>query len=224
MKVCKGYINSIYSGSAVDGTGLRVVVFFSGCNLTCKFCHNPETLFIAGQEISVEELTKKVLRYKGYLKNGGVTLSGGEPFLQKDFALSVIEELKKHGIKTAIETNGHIVDEELIKASEYLIVDVKNQEQKDLTVYRDFLNACQKLQKGVELTSVIVKAVNDKEEDVNALKCLKTQFSCVFNIRLLPFHKLCEEKYKKLNREFLYKDRLEPTKEDMQKLQSLVEK
>lgn len=222
MKVCKGYINSIYSGSAVDGKGLRVVVFFSGCNLRCKFCHNPETLYLKGQEVSVEEIINKVLRYKTYIKKGGVTLSGGEPFLQKEFSINLIKELKNHGILTAIETNGHIVDNDLIKECEYLIVDVKNQEEKDLSLYRKFLSVCQNLNKQVELTSVIVKGVNDTKSDMLNLKNLKEEFSCVTNIRLLPFHKMCVEKYAKLDKEFLYKDKQEPSKEDIESLKTFL--
>ncbi len=222
MKVCKGYINSIYSGSAVDGKGLRVVVFFSGCNLHCKFCHNPETLYLKGQETTVEELVNKILRYKAYIKKGGVTLSGGEPFLQKEFALNVIKELKNHGIQTVIETNGHLIDKDLIKESEYLIVDVKNQEEKELLKYRQFLSLCQQLDKKVELTSVIIKEVNDSETDILPLKKLKEEYSCVTNIRLLPFHKMCVEKYEKLDKEFLYKDKIEPSREDIERLKAFL--
>ena len=93
MKKCKGFIDSIYSGSAVDGKGLRVVVFFAGCNLRCPFCHNPETLFQKGQETDVDTLVKRIKRYSAYIKRGGVTLSGGEPFLQRDFALNLIQTL-----------------------------------------------------------------------------------------------------------------------------------
>ena len=86
MDQCKARIDSIYNGSAVDGKGLRCVVFFTGCNMRCGFCHNPETWTEKGMEISLSDLVAKIMRYKSYIKNGGVTLSGGEPFLQADFA------------------------------------------------------------------------------------------------------------------------------------------
>ena len=59
-----GYIESVYSGSGVDGKGLRVVVFFSGCNLRCPFCHTPETLFRQGEEYSIDKIVAKIKRYK----------------------------------------------------------------------------------------------------------------------------------------------------------------
>src|SRR5574344_1722301 len=120
MADCKGYIDSVYSGSCVDGKGLRAVVFTSGCSLRCPFCHNPETLYGKGEETDVKTLGNRLLRYADYL-TGGVTISGGEPFLQADFCISLIDFLSKHGIKTAIETNGHICDERLIARAEYLI-------------------------------------------------------------------------------------------------------
>lgn len=204
MKLSNGYVSSIYNGSAVDGDGLRCVVFFSGCNLKCGFCHNIETLLIKGQEYSVEQLATKLLRYKNYITNGGVTLSGGEPFLQADFCIDLISVLAQNGVKTAIETNGHLVNEKLIALSEYLIVDIKNQETNDLTCYKEFLSTCQKLGKRVELTCVIIENLNDSEQKLAQLKGLKEEFSCVTNIRLLPFKKLCEEKYKKLGVCFPY--------------------
>ena len=102
MKLSNGYVSSIYNGSAVDGDGLRCVVFFSGCNLKCGFCHNIETLLLKGQEYSVNDLVAKLLRYKNYITNGGVTLSGGEPFLQADFCIDLISVLAQNGVKTAI--------------------------------------------------------------------------------------------------------------------------
>ena len=80
---------------------------------------------------------------------------------------------------------------------------LKNQEEKDLSLYRKFLSVCQSLNKQVELTSVIVKGVNDTKTDMLNLKRLKEEFTCVTNIRLLPFHKMCVEKYEKLDKEFL---------------------
>ena len=90
----EGRIQSVYAGSGVDGKGLRVVVFFYGCNLRCPFCHNPETLY--GDRFKVfsdEEVVAQIKKYKSYIKRGGVTLSGGEPFCQAEFAKSIIKKL-----------------------------------------------------------------------------------------------------------------------------------
>ena len=62
MTVRNGFIDSVYCGSGVDGKGLRVVVFLCGCNLRCKFCHNPETLYKKGNEVTAEEVYEKCLK------------------------------------------------------------------------------------------------------------------------------------------------------------------
>lgn len=88
MKECNGKIHSIESMALVDGPGIRVAVFFQGCNLRCIYCHNPDTWDCKeGYEISSKELLKKIVRYKPYFNksNGGVTFSGGECLIQKDF-------------------------------------------------------------------------------------------------------------------------------------------
>ena len=106
MEKCKARIDSIYNGSAVDGKGLRCVIFFTGCNMRCGFCHNPETWTEKGNEITLSELVARIKRYKSYIKNGGVTLSGGEPFLQADFCKELIKALHQESISVIIETNG----------------------------------------------------------------------------------------------------------------------
>lgn len=215
MTACNGFIDSVYCGSGVDGRGLRVVVFLSGCNLRCKFCHNPETLYKRGEEVSANEIFQKCLKYKGYIRRGGVTLSGGEPFLQKEFCLELIKLLHSADIHVLTETNGQIADERLILANDGFIVDVKNQETDDLSVYDRFLSVCDKLKKPVTLTDVLIPEVNDDKMKIRALGDLKARHGCVEKIRFLPFHKMCAEKYERLGEKFLYADKREPTDDEL---------
>jgi len=101
-----GYIHSIESMGTLDGPGIRTVVFFQGCPLKCKFCHNIDTNFPKmGQEYTPEELFKKVIRNQEYWKNGGgVTISGGEPVMQPEFLLEFLKLLKENNIHTAVDT------------------------------------------------------------------------------------------------------------------------
>ena len=91
-----GKIHSVFSGGTVDGPGIRFVVFTQGCPLRCQFCHNPDTWKIgSGEERSVDDLIKEIVRYKNYFGlNGGLTISGGEPLVQLDF----ITELSKAAV------------------------------------------------------------------------------------------------------------------------------
>jgi len=102
----QGYINSFESFGTKDGPGIRYVVFFQGCMLRCKYCHNPDTWEMAGGELyTAEEVLQKALRYKNYWVNGGgITVSGGEALLQMDFMIELFELAHKHGIPVVADT------------------------------------------------------------------------------------------------------------------------
>ena len=89
-----GYVHSLESFGLVDGPGVRFVVFLQGCNLRCKFCHNPETWSCKGKNVeewTAEKLFERIYRYRKYwAKNGGITVSGGEPLLQMDFMICLL--------------------------------------------------------------------------------------------------------------------------------------
>ena len=226
MTPCKGFIDSIYSGSAVDGDGLRCVVFLSGCNLRCGFCHNPETLYKKGRETDTAELISRILRYKAYIKNGGVTLSGGEPFLQKEFVIELCGLLKNENINVCIETNGHIAAPDVIAAADSFIVDVKNQESLDADLYERFVSAAAALDKPVKLTNVIVPTVNDTEEKLAEIKSLADRIpeSLFKGVKFLPFRKLCVNKYEQLERPFPYAHHRECEMEDILRVTEAYEK
>lgn len=216
-----GYIDSFYHGSAVDGKGLRSVLFFSGCNLRCPFCHNPETLFSKGKAYTVEEALKIVLRYEKYIRKGGVTLSGGEPFLQAEFCIKLISCLKEHGLNVVAETNGQVLNEAMIALLDGMIVDVKNQTGEDvLSVYGTFLALTQRHKKSVRLTNVLVPEVNDSPAHLAVLKELSNRFS--LPVKFLPFKKLCEEKYEKLSLSFPYACYREATVEDIKRAEAFI--
>lgn len=100
-------IHSFESLSTLDGPGIRFVIFFQGCNLKCKYCHNRDSWNInEGNYYSLDAIIDKVLKYKNYIyPNGGVTVSGGEPLLQSHFLINLFSKLKKFKIKTCIDTS-----------------------------------------------------------------------------------------------------------------------
>ncbi len=219
-----GFIDSVYCGSGVDGKGLRCIVFFSGCNLRCPFCHNPETLFKQGRQAEVNEIINKLLRYKGYFRRGGVTLSGGEPFLQREFFLALATGLHEHKIHVCVETNGHICDHDLINSSDSIICDVKNQETDDLSVYESFFWECLKQGKDLQITNVLVPGKNDTEEKIRNLAKFLKGFFPALKVKFLPFRKLCEEKYKELSLPFVYSKIREAESDDVLKSEELFTK
>lgn len=213
----KARIDSVYNGSAVDGKGLRCVVFFTGCNMRCGFCHNPETWTEKGNEIELTELVRKIKRYKNYIQNGGVTLSGGEPFLQAEFCTALVNALHVEGISSIVETNGLIADEDLINACDGIRLDLKNQDGRVDRRVLAFLDKCEKLGKEVTLTNVLVPSLNDTPEKLNIVKNIKNKYSCIKELKLLAFRKLCTSKYERLKIPFPYAKYDEGTKKDLDK-------
>ncbi|MDE6372375.1 MAG: 4Fe-4S cluster-binding domain-containing protein [Clostridia bacterium] len=222
MERCKARIDSVYNGSAVDGKGLRCVVFFTGCNMRCGFCHNPETWTENGIEVTLSDLVARIKRYKSYIKNGGVTLSGGEPFLQADFCKELIKALHEEGISVIIETNGLICDAELIAACDGVRLDIKNQEKEINSKVFEFLDVCQEKDKFVTMTNVLVPTLNDTQEKLQELKQVKEKYTCIKEVKFLAFRKLCESKYSRLNKPFPYEKYEEGTKADLQRAYSIL--
>lgn len=99
-------VHSVESFGTVDGPGIRFVLFLQGCALKCKYCHNRDTWDINGGSYkSVDAVFEKIMRYKKYIKNGGFTVTGGEPLLQCNFLISLFQKLKKQKIHTCIDTS-----------------------------------------------------------------------------------------------------------------------
>ena len=214
-----GRIHSFQSLGTVDGPGVRSVIFMQGCPLRCVCCHNPDTWdFEGGEEKSADELVNKVLRYKTYYgEGGGITVSGGEPLMQADFLLELFKKLKNYGIHTALDTSGCVFNDtvkELLEYTDMVLLDFKYTNAEDylkntkmeITKAQNFLEYLQKINKRTWIRYVVIPNLNDSKEDVAKLFNLKNQYSCIEKIELLPFRKLCLEKYDEMGIEFPLKN------------------
>ena len=108
LKNCYNYarVHSVESFGTLDGPGIRFVLFLQGCGLRCKYCHNRDTWdSTKGTLKSLDEIFQEIMKYKNYIKNGGVTITGGEPLLQYGFVTELFKELKKEQIHTCIDTS-----------------------------------------------------------------------------------------------------------------------
>lgn len=221
----KGSIDSIETFGLVDGPGIRTVVFLNGCNLRCKFCHNPEMWKKREFNYDSIDIVKKVLRSKPYFKNGGgVTFSGGEPLLHIDFLLETCKELKKEGIHIALDTAGVGLGNynELLKYVDLVILDVKaiNDEMyfsitghKSLEDVSEFIRQLNNSGNDVWVRQVIIPDINDNLEYMDGLASyIKDNIKNVKKVEFLPFHRLGREKYIKLGIPYPYED-----KDDMNK-------
>lgn len=211
-------IFSLQSLGTVDGPGVRYVVFMQGCPLRCPYCHNPESWDAdGGYETDLASLTDKILRCKEYIKNGGVTFSGGEPLLQAKELKKAIELLKKNNIHTAIDTSGCIINKdsfEALKACDLVLLDIK---MPDDEMYRKYINIplsvpletldyLEKINKPVWIRYVNVPGINSSDECISKLENLLKPYTCIEKLEILPFKKLCIEKYKKLNIPFPFEN------------------
>lgn len=210
-----GRIHSFQSLGTLDGPGVRAVVFMQGCPLRCACCHNPDTWEVGGgSEHSAEEIFRKVQRLRSYFgKDGGVTVSGGEPLLQADFVAELFRLCREDGINTALDTSGCIWSESverLLLRTDLVLLDYKYTNECDYQKYvgmskkdaDEFLKRLSDMGKRTWLRQVIIPTLNDTEESVARLYALRERYSCIEKIELLPFRKLCIEKYRALGLEF----------------------
>lgn len=207
----KAYINKIETMGLSDGPGIRTVIFFQGCKLRCKFCHNPESWDPKEGNYSVDELFDRIMRNKPYFgNNGGVTFSGGEPLLHKDFLIELCKKLKKENIHIAIDTagigNGDY--KELLNLVDLVLLDIKAINKEDFInitntdnfdKYLEFINELNKSNKEVWIRQVIIPNINDNYEYIKLLKeFVNNNIKNVSKIELLPFHTMAFSKYNDL--------------------------
>lgn len=231
-----GKINSIQSLGTLDGPGIRYVVFTQGCNLRCGCCHNPDTWDLnKGKTTSASELVTKALSYRSYFgKDGGITLSGGEPLLQPKFAGEIFSLCKEAGINTCLDTSGSLMNNEvknLLEVTDRVLLDIKYTNEESYRNYvgcsleapLKFLSYLEEKNIPTTLRQVIIPSLNDNEENIMALKALKTKYSCVEKIELLPFKKICKVKYDNMGIKFPFENFDTPDKNLIDKLSLLIE-
>ena len=231
----KGRIHSIQSMGTVDGPGVRFVAFLQGCNLRCGCCHNPDTWEMGGgSEYIATELVARVARCKEYFgKEGGITLSGGEPLLQAEFAEAVFELCHENGINTCLDTSGSVMSESvkrLLERTDRVLLDVKYTSDADYRKHvgcglgrvLEFLAYLNEKSIPTTLRQVIIPTLNDTEESVLALKAIADAHPCVDKIELLPFKKICQVKYDSMGLDFPFANLPTPTADTMRRLQALI--
>lgn len=215
MNLITGKINALQTLGTLDGPGVRFVAFMQGCPLRCACCHNPETWAVNGGTVySPEALLKQVLRYRDYFgEKGGVTLSGGEPLLQPEFVTAFFTLCRQNGIHTCLDTSGCILNDKtaaLLAVTDYCMLDIKYTDEEQYLRYvgcsmeapLKFLDQLNLHSIPTRLRQVVIPTLNDSTESLQRLKNLAAQTPCVQEVELLPFEKLCLEKYEKLGLDF----------------------
>lgn len=230
-----GKIHSFQSLGAVDGPGIRFVIFMQGCPYSCPYCHNPDTRpFSGGTEYTVAEIVEKAKRYKTYFgEKGGVTVSGGEPLMQAEFVAELFEELHKNGISTALDTAGVRVTDavrRVLKSTDTVLCDIKFPSDElykqhigtGIDTALNFIEECNKTNADVVIRHVVVPGMTDSDDSIRQVAELAKRVKNLSKIELLPFRKLCEQKYKELGLELPLADVPECDAETIKRLYSLI--
>ena len=229
-------IHSFESFGAVDGPGIRFVIFLQGCHLECKYCHNRDTWDInSGKYESLDKIFTKIIRYKNYIcPNGGVTVTGGEPLLQVKFLIELFKKLKEENIHTCIDTSGMvtITDDikELLSYTDLVLLDIKHIDDNKC---RDLVGKSNKLELEFAkylsdnnikmwIRQVIVPGYTDNEEDLLKLKDFIGSLKTVEKVELLPYHNIGEFKWKKLGLKYPLEGVRQADNEDIKKAKEIL--
>lgn len=232
----KGKIHSFESLGAVDGPGIRFVIFMQGCALKCKYCQNRDTWSMdSKKEYEVDEVFSTIMKYKNYIvPNGGVTISGGEPLLQVDFLIELFKRLKKEKIHTCIDTSGSVditpKIEELVNLTDLFLLDIKcinDKVCKDLTGVSnekelEFAKYLDENNKKMWIRQVLVPTITDNEEDLVNLSLFIKSLKNVEKFELLKYHDLGKFKWKNLNLKYPLEGYRTATDEDIIRAKNIM--
>ena len=212
-----GRIHSKESFGTVDGPGIRYVVFMQGCPMRCLYCHNPDTWKMTdGKSVTAEELLAEYDHNKAFYRNGGLTVSGGEPLLQIDFLSDLFEKAKEKGIHTCIDTSGITFDEKnqayiskldrLMELCDLVMLDIKHidsEKHKALTgkgnenilAFARYVG-----ERGIPLwvRHVVIKGYTDGEDEHKALGEFLATLPTLKAVDVLPYHTMGVGKYREL--------------------------
>lgn len=220
MNLIKGKIHSLESFGTVDGPGIRFVTFLQGCPLRCQYCHNPDTWDVhraVKYEYTPQELLDEVMKYKNFIKSGGVTVTGGEPLMQPDFVREYFRLCKDAELHTALDTSGAIYNEKTLAVLDYtdlVLLDIKALDA-DLcrkvcgSDGRNALLLLDELQRrgiAVWLRHVVVPGLTDDDAALDALVDYLRPYSVIQKIEWLPYHTMGVFKYEELGLDYPLKN------------------
>ncbi|MBQ7906705.1 MAG: pyruvate formate lyase-activating protein [Clostridia bacterium] len=227
-----GKIHSFETFGTVDGPGVRFVVFFQGCPMRCKYCHNPDTWDPSlGTEYSAEAVLEKMTRNLPFYKTGGITATGGEPLMQLDFLIELFSLAKKNGISTCLDTSGICYTqrqrekyERLLSLCDLVMLDIKHTGRnkhkelcsQDNESVQGFLSLAIEKRTPIRIRYVLVPGYTDSDEDLMALAEQINKIPCLERLEILPYHNLGEPKYQRLGIDYPLKGITPPTAEDAQ--------
>ena len=222
-----GFLHSFTTGSTVDGPGVRVVAWTSGCHWRCLYCHNPDTWNMTnGIPVSVARATEELRRYRYGLRamSGGFTLSGGEPLMQDRFAVRLLAAAKQMEIHTALDTNGSLgarLSDAELENIDLVLLDLKSWEPElhrritgmEVGPVLDFARRLADRRKKIWVRFVLVPGLSDDPENVAKIARFAADLGIVQRVDVLPFHQMGRFKWTELKLNYTLDDVQPPTRE-----------
>jgi pyruvate formate lyase activating enzyme len=211
-----GYVHSWEVGSTVDGPGLRFVAFLTGCLLRCQYCHNPDTWHKHnGRPVTVARAMREIEKYAQVLKisRGGITLSGGEPMVQRAFMTQVLRRCKQLGLHTCVDTSGRLgerlTDEELTDIDLHLL-DIKSGDPaihervtgQPLQPTLDYARRLSTLGRPMWIRFVLVPGLTDDVDNVDKVADICAELRSVERVEILRFHQMGNDKWDRLGLDY----------------------
>lgn len=208
-------IHSLETFGTHEGPGIRFVVFLQGCHLRCLYCHNPDTWKLdGGTQYQVKDILEKVIDQKPYFgTKGGITVSGGEPLIQREELAKLFKECRASGINTTLDTNGSILDhktKELLKETDLVLLDIKhidNAQHKKVTgisnyVPLQFLDYLEFIGKKYWIRYVLVPGLTNQKKALHQLGEKLASLKYMERIEILPYHTYGTYKYKEMGLDY----------------------
>jgi pyruvate formate lyase activating enzyme len=211
-----GFLHSFTTGSTVDGPGVRLVAWTTGCMFRCLYCHNPDTwTLINGIPVTIAQATEELRKYRHGLATmkGGFTLSGGEPLMQHRFAVKLLGTARSLGIHTALDTNGvygeHLSDAELDQI-DLVLLDIKAWDEErhrrltgmEIGPVLDFARRLAARRRPVWVRFVLVPGLTDDPGDIARIAEFAAGCGNVERVDVLPFHQMGRSKWKQLGLDY----------------------
>ena len=222
-----GFLHSFTTGSAVDGPGVRVVAWTTGCHWRCLYCHNPDTWTLTnGIPVTVARATEELVKYRRGLKimSGGLTVSGGEPLFQDRFVVKLFTAAKRMGVHTALDTNGglgqRLTDADLDQI-DLVILDIKTWDPErhrhltgmDNAATLEFARRLSSRKMPLWIRFVLVPGLTDDKENIAPIAKFSASLGNVERIDVLPFHQMGRFKWKELKLNYTLNDVQPPSHE-----------
>ena len=225
-----GFLHSFTTGSTVDGPGVRVVAWTTGCMWRCVYCHNPDTWTMTnGIPVTVAKAAEELRKYRRGLKamSGGFTLSGGDPLMQHRFAVKLLTAAKTMGIHTALDTNGfygdRVSDAEL-ETIDLVLLDLKTWDPErhrrltgmDVAPTLEFARRLGARRRPIWLRYVLVPGLTDDPEDMAKTASFAAGLGSVERVDVLPFHQMGKYKWTQLGMTYTLQDVEPPAAETVE--------